>query len=105
MPNPDKELTVEECPVESALFRIKPLEWRWFDDKHSRGWRVANNTLFDSEVYQYKELDGEWVERWRYYTSHVDDTDYCASPEEGKQLAEQHWQAYIKQALIEDSQQ
>lgn len=105
----DKELTVEECPVKGALFRIKPLEWEWFEMPDIRGWFV-DLCGFSAMIYQQIDYGAShhmaspvWTGWTIDATSHQ--TADCASPEEGKQLAEQHWQAYIKQALIEASQQ
>lgn len=91
MPDKTTELTVE-------VFRIKPLKWEWYEERHTRGWRVST-VGFEADVWQWTDLHGEWSSQWRYYTNEVSDTD-CASPEEGKQLAEQHWQEWIKQALV-----
>lgn len=84
------ELTVE-------LFRIKSLEWERFERSgFSRGYKTVG--ISGALVFQDYRGSGGWsVWHWmpREGGTHV-----CTSPEEGKQLAEQHWQEYIKQALV-----
>lgn len=82
--------------TDKELFRIKPLEWKDqpANEQHDGGYR-ADTILGFYEVYQ---RDG----RWAWFGKRADRPHFpkrCASPEEGKQLAEQHWNEYIKQAL------
>lgn len=93
----------------SDLFRIKPLEWEWAETPIRRGF-VSQRKGFSFYAFVFQSgRDGEWSEGWclDVFTDgeHELDARLCASPEEGKQLAQQHWQAYIKQALNEASQQ
>lgn len=98
MLNPDKE----------PVFRIKPLEWEWFDDTldgvlKARGYRTSNG-VFYAVIFQQETSckNAPWSD-WQWYSTNTLSTG-CASPEEGKQLAEQYWNAYIKQALVEVQQ-
>lgn len=75
-------------PTETKLFRIKPLEWQDYLD----GDVVA--VVFGGH-YRMSGMQWYWCALNGHFSEHV-----CASPEEGKQLAEQHWQEYIRQALI-----
>lgn len=88
----------------SDLFRIKPLEWEWFETTFSavpytvRGYK-ASHPMFSACVWEVVLSDGR-IQPWHYrVSSNAIDTP-CASPEEGKQLAEAHWREYIKQALV-----
>lgn len=83
MPNTDKE-----------LFMIKPLEWVWREMVFSHA-HVATPILGFSALVAVNKK-GEW-----YWQTSTSAGNYCASPEEGKQLAESHWNEYIKQALVE----
>lgn len=83
MPQTDKE-----------LFRIKPLEWKWL---------TINDIRFlnaDSPVGDLNWRIYQLTDTWHLNPSGRSGID-CTSPEEGKQLAEKHWQDYIKQALVE----
>lgn len=76
----------------TELFTIKPLEW---EDAGKDRYEAC--PLFNVRfVLRRRESNRGW--EWRtingtYFT-------HCASPEEGKQLAEQHWRDYIAQALV-----
>ena len=101
MPTPETTITVEQA----ELFRIKPLEWEWFEEPvcagapHlAQGYRTKQGHVYYARVYRSQIAEGGWS-IWRWYST-VDYSNPCASPEEGKQLAEQHWQEYIKQALV-----
>ena len=77
------------------LFRIKPLEWERVN--RSNPFWIAR-PLPDIQ-YQVGWVGGDLPIRWLKVG--VRDADgRCASPEEGKQLAEQHWRDYIMQALV-----
>lgn len=83
MPNPDKE-----------LFRIKPLEWEaMIDNGVGPGFRAIAGSHIIS-VFKWP-----WKDTWMW-TAGDKSCQPCASPEEGKELAEAHWQSYIKQALV-----
>ena len=86
----------------TELFRIKPLEWEWFDNSYERGHKAHVPFLtYDILVYQKFDDDiKEWLTPWFVSLDSNSLAGYLASPEEGKQLAEQHWQEYVKQALI-----
>lgn len=78
----------------TEVFTIKPLEWEpLFGD--SGGGAFARNPLKPTKYYQVHKIGRSWA--WRS----PDTIDFgCASPEEGKRLAEEHWQSYVKQALV-----
>lgn len=73
---------------------IKPLEWERVD-KGNPFW-IAK-PLSDVQ-YQVGWVGGDLPIRWLKVGVREAD-GRCASPEEGKQLAEQHWKNYIQQAL------
>ncbi|HKR59946.1 MAG TPA: hypothetical protein VJS64_09425 [Pyrinomonadaceae bacterium] len=85
------------------LYTIKPLEWEWFEFVGARtqgyraqaGERVYVVYRFNAGISGGEALWTGW--RWGITTRQMHD---CASPEEGKQLAEEHWQAYIQQGLV-----
>lgn len=82
----------------SELFRIKPLEWRQFSTDSSYGAR----TPFGFARIYWPFGGSGLVLRFDWDR----DASYpCASLEEGKQIAEQYWQKYIKQTLVEQEQQ
>lgn len=83
---------------------VKPLEWVWFDGTldgvlKAQGY-MAKTPVFYAVVFQEERPNPDKWSEWRWYATNTLNTP-CASPEEGKQLAEQHWRAYIKQALVE----
>ena len=91
--------------TDKELFRIKPLEWKWFDDTldgvlKARGFKARFGTCFVGLVFQEERPNPEKWSVWHWMPKEGG-THICASPEEGKQLAEQHWREYIKQALVE----
>lgn len=83
----------------SDVFKIKPLEWErgkdgiWFAElPHHMGMYFVRSS---------KPL------MWQfscYINEDEDELGPCTSSEEGKQLAEAHWNEYIKQALVEAQQ-
>lgn len=73
----------------TELFRIKPLEWE--DGSNPI---LISNPLPDIE---YRVGGIGYAAAW--WNSVTKSTIPCASPEEGKQLAERHWRDYIAQAL------
>lgn len=78
----------------TELFTIPPLKWK----AHTRnGITVmrANAPIGGLSWTLYTLADGEWCLNPSGRSSAL-----CASPEEGKRLAEEHWQSYIKQALV-----
>lgn len=83
--------------TETELFRIKPVEWEYAAEKYAQ--RFWADTLSGRYT-----VENRFNQGWHWFL----DVGYtktstprsCASPEEGKQLAEAHWQEYIKQALI-----
>lgn len=77
----------------TELFRIKPLEWTWREMAFSHAYITEPCLGFSALVALNKK------EEWYWQTSNSSG-NYCASPEEGKQLAEQHWQEYLSSALI-----
>lgn len=77
----------------TELFTIKPLEWDRL--KGNPAW--AANPL-PTIQYQVGWVGGEPAFRWCVRNSGK--FQDCASPQEGKRLAEAHWQNYIKQALV-----
>lgn len=87
----------------SDLFRIRPLEWEWFETFNVRGYRVwvevAGKWL---KVFQtFDSLNNCWRDGWALALPvGTNPPDCAASPEDGKQIAEQHWRNYISQALI-----
>lgn len=101
MPNPDQELTVEEC---RGLFRIKPLEWEWFEVfafAPRRGWKTKGIFIVEVSEEIFEHRAGIWHGNGKvfaYFSVHHGVA--CCSFEAGKQLAEHHWQEYIKQALL-----
>lgn len=81
------------------LFTILPLEWEWFEALTFRGFRATAINKYVFNVTQMRGLPTEaWPERWGVQVD-GELVGRSASPEEGKQLAEQHWREYIKQAL------
>ena len=74
------------------VFTIKPLRWEQVGESI-----VAKTMRYDYQVYQLRS--GQWV--WDVWADNLrqDDGEHCASPEEGKALAEAHWQSYLKQGL------
>lgn len=83
------ELTVE-------VFSIKPLEWEWLEPtRFSSEGHWAAKTFCDVRYLVTCNLKGTF-----WWQSSASEPIQCASPEEGKHLAEQHWQEYIKQALV-----
>lgn len=84
-------------PTEAKLFKIKPVKWKQFSTDSSYGAR----TPFGFARIYWPFGGSGLVLRFDWDR----DASYpCASPEAGKQLAEAHWQQYIKQALIEVEQ-
>lgn len=83
----------------TQLFRIKPLEW----ERINRGNPFWITKPLPNVQYQVGWVGGDLPIRWLKVDVREAD-GRCASPEEGKQLAEQHWRAYIKQALVEVQQ-
>lgn len=87
----------------TELFTIKPLEWEWYerpvckDAPHKEQGYIARCGHWYFGVYRTELADGGWSP-WRKF-SNLYYSDTCASPEEGKRLAEAHWREYIKQAL------
>lgn len=83
--------------TDKEVFRIKPLEWRPSFGAKDEG--CFAQTPFRASYYQvYRTIEGGWA--WFLSTDPTNAYHPCASPEEGKQIAEQHWQEYIKQALV-----
>lgn len=90
MTDEQKLLNGEEAEAAGTeLFRIKPLEWQDYLD----GMIVA--VVFCGH---YKVSGTQWY--WFAPNGNFSENT-CSSPEEGKQLAEQHWREYVRQALIE----
>lgn len=91
--------------TDKEVFRIKPLEWKWIEQTFAavpytvRAWN-ASNKLFSASVWEVVLSDGR-LQPWQVRTSADSLAKPCASAEEGKQLAEAHWNEYIKQALVE----
>lgn len=79
----------------TELFTIPALKWEWFEETEIHGWR-AEICGFGAMVYQ--ELLRGVPPDWTVLAS-SQPTEFRASPEEGKQLAEKHWREYVKQAL------
>lgn len=78
----------------TELFRIKPLEWEPSFGSFGGG-VFARNPMEPTRYYQVHKMGRSWA--WRS----SDTIDHgCASPEEGKQLAEAHWREYVTQALV-----
>ena len=71
----------------------KPLEWEEKEDRWSHGYRSVEQLSVGYIVVL--NQNNQW-----YVQGTAMAAKFCASPEEGKQLAEQHWQEYIKQALV-----
>ena len=87
--------------TEAKLFRIKPLEWRHHRYDYQEFY-AARGFLGEYLIVRWFDLNKhEWGE-WKLKLQHEQGAYAAiASPEAGKQIAEQHWQEYIKQALIE----
>lgn len=80
----------------TELFRIKPLEW---ESKTSHSQTIGPSftaVVGDRIISVFK---WPWEKSWMW-TAGDKSCQPCTSPEEGKQLAEQHWQEYVKQALV-----
>lgn len=77
----------------NQLFRIKPLEWEPIETRWAHGFRTTG--LAGRQMLVARNTEGRW-----YVMGSSMEAVFCASPEEGKQLAEAHWRAYIAQALI-----
>lgn len=88
-------MTTEADTTAEATFRIKPLEW---EAKDSSTIGPSFTALMGDRVISV--FKWPWSATW-LWTAGDKSCQPCASPEEGKQLAEQHWNEYIKQALIE----
>lgn len=86
----------------TEVFTIKPLEWEWFNNSYERGYKAHVPFLaYDILVYQKFDDDiKEWLTPWFVSFDSQSLAGYLTSPEEGKQLAEQHWREYVKQALV-----
>jgi len=81
------------------LFTIKPLVWEWFEDAGMQGY-TATGSISEAYVYR-RRISGRWPASWKWVTRDAPDVvNECASPEEGKELAEAHWQAYMRQGLV-----
>lgn len=92
MPKTDKE-----------VFRIKPPGWEAAETRIRRGF-VSQPIGFSFYAFLFQSRRGhEWGEQWclDVFTNgeHKLDAHPCASPEEGKQLVEQCWNEYVRQAL------
>lgn len=72
-----------------AMFTIKPLEWK---ERRADYW-IAETILnqYSATVYLH---EAQWY--WGFGPTERK----CDSPDEGKQLAEQHWREHVSQALV-----
>ena len=71
----------------TELFTIKPLEWEWT----GRYWLASThafNYVVKGHLTIYNKLQDEFSQK------------SCVSPEEGKRLANEHWETWIQQGLI-----
>lgn len=90
------------------LFTIKPLEWEWFQLPMRRGWRAPTVGDNYAEVCQFRqgsaftlvEVENVSWTPWEWNNGYDQELRPCASPEEGKRLAEEHWREYVKQVLV-----
>lgn len=78
----------------TELFTIKPLEWQ---SENSKAAGPSFRALVGDRVISV--FKWPWEQSWMW-TAGDKSCQPCASPEEGKRLAELHWQSYIKQALV-----
>ena len=82
--------------TEAKLFRIKPLEW-----EQQAPTQFCSHESWTVSVCGVQYLVAQNFKGEIWWQSNISGPVFCASPEEGKQLAEAHWNEYIKQALIE----
>lgn len=97
----DKDI-VEEA---RDLFRIKPLAWEFKEEYALRKYEAgcAIGGVYRVLEWRQRYMDHlPWSGNWNCITPEQTGgiSIPCASPEEGKQLAEKHWRAFIEQALI-----
>lgn len=76
------------------VFTIKPLKWEQVESRYSQGYTAETKLGFRAFVAL--NHNSQW-----YCQTNGKDAAFCASPEEGKALAEARWQEYIKQGLEE----
>ena len=78
------------------VFTIKPLEWEHSNDA------LSEDYIARTSRYQFSVWKALHISHWQVTTVLVG-CQPCASPEEGKALAEKHWQEYIKQGLEKEN--
>lgn len=78
----------------TELFRIKPLEW---ESKTSQTTGPSFTAMVGDRVISV--FKWPWKKSWMW-TAGDRSCQPCASPEEGKRLAEQYWREYVTQALV-----
>ena len=80
-------------------YTIKPLAWRHYRYDYQELYSArAGNGEYAVVRYCQHGVWGDWKVKPFAASSFMAE---CASPEAGKQLAEQHWREYMKQGLIE----
>ncbi len=96
----------------SELFTIKPLGgWILTEEEFTQRYESRVGSLFNASVYRTRPLlkytyprtpehYGPWTP-WRLVITGGSNYLPCESPEQGKRLAEQHWQEYLRAGLVE----
>lgn len=85
----------------TELFTIKPLVWEWTEKDDCRKYeaRCLEGVFRVLNWREHYRAGEPYQTRWILVIAGGGGTKACASAEEGKALAEQHWREYISQAL------
>ena len=90
----------------SDTYQITPLEWEFSGSDYHETWS-AGTTFAELTVNRIRvavEDGSPWAGwKWSYCFDEYHDEGYqeCESPEEGKRLAEEHWQKRLREGLTQ----